>query len=151
MHFAQVRARKGSLREHGLRFPSRLNERCERVLLITWMRTGLSVEPALLLHLYPPLIDLSLVVTFRSSLVVNNVVSDSSHGHWRRWVPASSSIAAALKAKFVPGLGGLAAAIQIQSERYQVTVIESAAELIEIGAGVQIVRGEHSVAKHPRC
>ncbi|CAD6583072.1 MAG: hypothetical protein CYPHOPRED_002227 [Cyphobasidiales sp. Tagirdzhanova-0007] len=36
------------------------------------------------------------------------------------------------------GLGGLAAAIQIQSERYQVTVIESAAELIEIGAGVQI-------------
>lgn len=37
------------------------------------------------------------------------------------------------------GLAGLAAAISIQSEDFQVTVLESTKELTEVGAGLQIV------------
>ena len=38
------------------------------------------------------------------------------------------------------GLAGLAAAISIQNEDFQVTVLESTKELTEVGAGLQIVR-----------
>lgn len=40
----------------------------------------------------------------------------------------------------VAGIAGLGAAISIHNDLYRVTIIESAKELAEVGAGVQIVR-----------
>lgn len=47
------------------------------------------------------------------------------------------------------GLAGLAAAISIQSEDFQVTVLESTKELTEVGAGLQIVRRMQRLFEHP--